>query len=100
MILERLKTKELEKLCSSSEVKSLFAFGSVLGKEFTDESDIDLVVDFEEKDPMKYADLYFSLKGKLELLFNREIDLLEERAIKNPFFRRHLDDTKVRIYGY
>ncbi len=100
MILERLKTKELEKLCSSSEVKALYAFGSVLGKEFTDESDIDLVVDFDEKDPLKYADLYFGLKEKLEQLFNRKIDLLEERAIKNPFFRKHLDDTKVRIYGY
>jgi len=32
-------------------------------------------------------------------LLNRKIDLLEERAVKNPFFRQELDQTKVKIYG-
>jgi hypothetical protein len=59
-----------------------------------------LVVDFEEKDPYRYTDLYFNLKYKLEDLLKRHVDLIEERAIKNPFFRQQLENTKVKIYGY
>ena len=90
----------IKRLCQVSKVKSLFAFGSVTRDDFTDESDIDLIVDFDENDPLKYSDLYFNLKDKLEGLLRRKIDLLEERAIRNPFFRQELEQTKVKIYGY
>lgn len=87
-------------ICSLHKVKSLFAFGSVTRADFKNTSDIDFVVDFNESDPLKYTDLYFDLKLKLENLLHRSIDLLEERSIKNPFFRKELDNTKVKIYGY
>ena len=90
---------ELQKLCQRHQVKSLHAFGSVLRDDFTADSDIDLVVDFYEEDPFRYADLYFSLKEKIEELFNRNVDLLESRALKNKFFLRQLDQTKVQLYG-
>ena len=44
-------------------------------------------VDFDESDPFKYTDLYFNLKNKLENLYKRQVDLIEERAIKNRFFK-------------
>ena len=99
MQIQDLQTEEVKKLCLSNKVKSLFAFGSVLRSDFNENSDIDLVVDFEETDPILYTDLYFSLKNKLEELFKRHIDLLEERAIRNKYFRQELDRTKVKIYG-
>lgn len=92
--------KEIQQLCSESKVKSLYAFGSVTRADFNESSDIDLVVDFIERDPFIYTDLYFQLKEKFEELFHRQIDLIEERAIKNRFFRQHLDKTKVLIYGH
>lgn len=100
MGIQQLKSEEIERICKSNQVKSLFAFGSVLRNDFNEHSDIDLVVDFEEKDPFKYTDLYFSLKSSLEKLLKRQVDLIEERAIKNRFFRQELDATKVKIYGY
>ena len=78
----------------------MYAFGSVVREDFNIDSDIDLVVDFNEKDPFTYTDLYFNLKSKLEELLKRQIDLIEERAIKNPIFRQQLEKTKVKIYGY
>jgi len=63
-------------------------------------ADIDLLVDFDEIDPYKYTDLYFNLKTKLENILNRNVDLLEERAIRNNLFKQQLDSTKVKIYGY
>ena len=77
----------------------MYAFGSVVRDDFNNDSDIDLVVDFNEKDPFTYTDLYFNLKSKLEELLKRQIDLIEERAIKNPIFKQQLEKTKVKIYG-
>ena len=89
----------IKKLCKQYKVKSFSAFGSVTRDDFKDDSDLDFVVDFEENDPFKYTDLYFQLKENLENLFQRQIDLIEERGIKNQFFRKELDSTKVLIYG-
>lgn len=100
MKIEESKIEQIKELCEENEVKSLYAFGSVTRDDFNELSDIDLVVDFEEKDPFRYTDLYFNLKYKLETLLKRQVDLLEERAIKNPIFRQQLEDSKVKIYGY
>jgi len=87
------------KLCDNYKVKTLSAFGSVVNGNFNANSDVDFVVDFYEKDPFKYTDLYFALKEKLENLLKRKVDLLELRGIKNKFFKKELDETKILIYG-
>ncbi len=86
-------------LCKQYRVKRLFVFGSVLTQRFNKNSDIDIIVDFEDIDLYKYADNYFDLKAALELLFKRKVDLLEDKAIKNPFLRQSIDTTKQLIYG-
>lgn len=54
---------------------------------------------FFENDPFKYTDLYFQLKEKLEDLLKRHIDLVELRGVKNRYFKKELDETKIMIYG-
>ena len=90
---------QIRKLCGSNKVKSLFAFGSVLTNDFRVDSDIDFVVDIDEKDPLSYSDSYFNLKFQLEQLFQRKVDLLEQKAIRNPYLKDQIDQTKVLIYG-
>ena len=90
---------QIRKLCKFNKVKSLFAFGSILSQDFKPESDIDLIVDIDAKDPLTYSDSYFNLKFQLELLFQRKIDLLEQNTIKNPYLIKQIDETKVLIYG-
>ena len=89
----------IKKLCEQYKVLTFSAFGSVTTNDFNNESDIDFVVDFNENDPFEYTNLYFQLKDKLEKLLKRQIDLIEYRAIKNNYFRKELDETKVLIYG-
>lgn len=86
-------------LCLQHKVKSLYAFGSVLTNAFKPESDIDLIVDFANMEVEDYADNYFDFKFSLEKVLNRQLDLLEEKAIKNPFFRDKLNQQKQLIYG-
>ncbi len=90
---------QISKLCEKYGVKSLYSFGSVNTENFTPESDIDLVVDLNSSDPLEYTDNYFDLKFALEKLLNRQIDLLENKAIKNPFLKKNIDDSKVLVYG-
>jgi len=99
MNLIELNVEKIRHLCSKHKVNKLYVFGSVLRDSFTNESDIDLVVDFDKVDLNDYADNYFDLKDQLELIFNRRVDLLEEKGIRNPFLRRQIDSEKQLIYG-
>lgn len=92
--IERIKV-----LCKEYRVKNFSVFGSVLTENFSSDSDIDFVVDFDENDPIKYADLYFQLKEKSEHILKRQIDLIEDRGIKNSYFRKEIDESKVVLYG-
>ena len=90
---------DIMNLCKTHKVKSLYAFGSVLTDKFNSESDIDLIVDFENLDVLDYGDNYYELKFSLENILKRSIDLLEEKAIKNPYFRKTVNENKELIYG-
>jgi predicted nucleotidyltransferase len=89
---------EINALCANHKVRSLYAFGSVLTPNFNTNSDIDLIVDFKEIDVKDYADNYFDFKFSLQDIFNRPVDLLEEQAIKNPYFKEGLNKKKVLVY--
>lgn len=97
-LIEKYK-KQIEGLCESHKVRALYAFGSVNTTRFTQDSDVDLLVDFKIEDPIEYSDNYFQLKFELERIFNRQIDLLESKAIRNPFLKESIDRTKVLVYG-
>jgi uncharacterized protein len=68
---------KIRDLCKLNNVSSLFAFGSVLTSSFRNDSDVDLVVDIDDQDPLTYSDKYFNLKFQLEEILRRQIDLLE-----------------------
>lgn len=93
-------TAEIIKLCKSHKVKSLYAFGSVLSDNFNKESDIDLIVDFATIPVEDYADNYFDFKFSLQDILKRPIDLLEDKAIKNPYFRQSIDQQRQLVYGH
>jgi predicted nucleotidyltransferase len=81
-------------------VKKLYAFGSILTSRFNEESDVDILVDFNsEIDHNNYADNYFDFYHALKKIFNRDVDLVDETTIKNPYFKEELDETKKLIYG-
>ena len=90
---------QIKKLCELNKVRTLFAFGSVINDNFKPDSDIDLVVDIDDNDPISYSEKYFNLKFNLEEILKRQIDLLEQKAIRNRFLKNEIDRTKVQIYG-
>ena len=91
--------KPVHALCQKYRVNKLFVFGSILTRSFKEESDIDLVVDFADVELYEYADNYFDFKFSLEKLLKRDVDLLENLAIKNPYLRKSIDSNKQLVYG-
>ena len=91
--------EKIKLLCARHKVKSLFIFGSVLTHSFQEKSDIDFIVDFDSIALEDYADNYFDLKDQFEKLFHRPVDLLEEKGIRNPYFKSSVDSQKQLIYG-
>jgi uncharacterized protein len=92
------KIDSLKLLCMQYHVGKLFVFGSVVNPSFKAESDIDFLVSFNRIRLERYADNYFEFKFSLEDLFNREIDLLEEKAITNPYLLKSINSSKQLVY--
>ena len=91
---------DIEKLCLIYKVNKLYAFGSVLTEKFSSKSDVDLLVNFEPIDVALYADNYYDFKFSLQDILKRPVDLLEEKAIKNPFFIQAINKQRQLIYGH
>ena len=92
-------TRDIQKLCTRYKVYRLYAFGSALTPPFDANSDIDFIVEFQPQNIKDYADNYFNLKFALEDTFKRQIDLLEEKAIHNPYFKSAIKNHRQLIYG-
>ncbi len=90
---------QIKQLCDKHNVKSLFAFGSITTEAFTPQSDIDLLIDIDSSDPIDYTDNYFAVKFQLEKILKRQIDLLEQKSLRNPYLKKQINQTKVRVYG-
>ena len=99
MELIRQHLKDVKKACLDSHVSELYAFGSILTDHFSDESDVDLMVSFDLDDPIEYGESYFRLKFALEKILDRNVDLLEAKAIRNEIFRELIDRKKVLVYA-
>jgi len=93
------KKDDLIRLCQQLRIKKLYAFGSVVSGNFRDDSDIDFLLSFSDSlSYEEYADNYFTLHYKLRELFNREIDIVTERTLSNPYFIESINETKSLIY--
>ncbi len=77
-------------LCKDYSVKQIGLFGSFSDDSFTEESDIDLLVEFEKPIGWKY----FSLEIYLENIFGRKTDLVTKNALKEQIKDKILKQVK------
>lgn len=90
---------QIDEACRNHQVKTMYVFGSALSDAMNENSDVDLLVRFKPFDLALYFENYMSLKETLKKVFNREVDLLEEQTLKNPFLIRSIERNKELIYG-
>lgn len=89
----------IRRACERHGVKRLRVFGSVLTDRFDPEmSDVDFLVDFQPEREDLFQD-YFDLKFELERIVGREVDLVMERSVKNPFFKASAFGSAQDVYA-
>jgi uncharacterized protein len=94
------KRPELIELCRRHKVRKLELFGSAVGDRFNPEtSDLDFLVDFDSNPPAESARCYFGLLFALQDLFDRDVDLVETAAIRNPYFLLSVARDRVLLYA-
>ena len=101
MKLIELNLQRIFDLCRKHKVKTLAVFGSILTDRFNDDSDVDLLVNFDTADHEEwdYVSNYFNLQDALESIFGRKVDLVVESSLTNKYLIRSINNSKQLLYG-
>lgn len=97
-ILTALPQERIAALCRKWKVREMALFGSVLRPDFRPDSDVDILVTFDDDAPWSLWDL-LDMRAELREVFGREVDLVERRSLENPFRRRSILRSKRVIYA-
>ena len=91
---------EIKRLLTKYKVKRAYAFGSVCTEKFNKESDIDFLIAFQEgMEPIERGENWWTLLYALRDLFKRDVDLIAEDTLRNPYFIKSVNANKELIHG-
>ena len=93
----RLPLDAIRDLCAQYPVRELALFGSALGNDFSDESDIDFLVDFMPQAQVGLLTLA-EIQEELAALLDRPVDLVPKLGLK-PVIRQSVLDSARVIYA-
>lgn len=98
-ILEKYKD-EIVGLCRQYNVRELYVFGSILeDSRFSDASDIDFAVEFDQSEIRGSFDRYMDFKLAMETLLGRCVDVVSLKSARNQVFLRNVHATKEIVYA-
>ena len=92
--------RDLARICARSRVRRLWLFGSAVTGAFDPaRSDVDVLVEFQHGEAARSGRDFLNLLVDLEDLFGRRVDLLERKAMRNPYIIADVERTKRIVYG-
>jgi len=91
-----ISQKELNSFCERNNISKLSLFGSVLGKDFGEESDIDVLVEFEVDHIPGYLGLA-RIEEEFSLLLGRKVDLNTSKSLSH-YFRSEVMEQAKNLY--
>jgi predicted nucleotidyltransferase len=94
------KLPQLVELCQKFRVSRLYLFGSAVRDDFDPErSDFDFLVSFDETlAPEERGENFFELMWALDELLGRQVDVITEKQLKNPYLIASINKEKQLIY--
>jgi predicted nucleotidyltransferase len=93
-----LDEEKIKEFCRRWKISEFSLFGSVLREDFGPESDVDILVSFNPDIPWSLYD-WIDMIEELKEIFGREVDLVEESGLRNPFRRRGILDNRQVVYA-
>ena len=94
----KISKAKIADLCRRHHVRRFSLFGSVLRDDFGPQSDVDVLISFAPGISPTLADLAV-MREELEALFNKNVDLVEEEAIRNPYRRAFIFNGRKILYA-
>ncbi len=88
----------LTDFCRKWRVRELSLFGSALREDFRADSDLDVLVSFDSGAGWSLLDLV-TMQEELEALVGRQVDLVEQEALRNPYRRAAILSSKRVLYA-
>ena len=85
--------EKLGEFCRRHHIRRLGLFGSVLREDFSDESDVDVLVEFEPGHEPGFA--FFGMQEELSGLIGRKVDLNTPQFLSCYFRDRVLGEAEV-----
>ena len=90
--------EKVRDFCQRWKIVEFALFGSVLRDDFSPDSDVDVLLRFEENAGWSLYDIV-DMKDELKTMFGREVDAVEKEAIRNPYRRRILLADQEVLYN-
>jgi len=93
-----LSYNDIINLCNKYYIIELSVFGSSLRDDFTQNSDVDFLVSFDQNSKITLFDI-IELENDFSKLLNREVDIVEKESLKNPIRKNKILSTREIIYA-
>ncbi len=90
-----IPSSEIAEFCQRNRVRRLALFGSVIRNDFTPQSDVDVLVEFEPGYAAGFV--FFQMRRELTTMLDREVDLHTATSL-SPYFRQEVLDEAEEIY--
>jgi len=99
MIEDKIKysKEQFSEFCIRNHIKKLSFFGSILSDQFTDESDVDILVEFEEKKKPGLLGLV-GMEIELTEMLGRKVDLRTPEELSRHFRNDVIREAQIE-YG-
>ena len=94
----KVPQRKITSFCRKWMITELALFGSVLREDFNQDSDVDVLVTFAENAPWSLWD-FVDMQDELKAIFGRDVDIVEKRALRNPFRRHEILSTNEVVYA-
>ena len=89
---------QIKKLLIAFGVERAYLFGSAAKGTMKTDSDVDFIIKFpDEMNFINYSDNYFALAEQLELLLHKNVDLVTEKTLKNPYLMQNINSHKIQL---
>ncbi|MBE0535635.1 MAG: nucleotidyltransferase family protein [Phycisphaerae bacterium] len=93
-----LPHRQIKDFCLKWKVSEMALFGSVLSDNFRPDSDIDVLVSFQNDAEWGLFE-FVDMSDELEAIFGRKVDLVEKEAMRNPFRKQAILAAHEVIYA-
>ncbi len=90
-----IPTERIAEFCQRNRVRRLALFGSVIRDDFTPQSDVDVLVEFEPGYAAGFV--FFQMRRELTTMLGREVDM-HTAASLSPYFRQEVLDEAEEVY--